>query len=193
MYSSHAAQVWGTCYTSLRSADLHYIAVATRHPGITSILLHGATIHHATNLQQSWSSRSNLNQTDESLHNFAHQLDQWWIPDVNFHANPEATLLLGSAFINQFICMQFHLNQFWWNKYSLGPSKQSAPECSSPAIVIVWGLGETRLIFNVKCCPRLAQLTAHPGLELQTKVHEDYAKFYQDDAYWGLLLVECAY
>ena len=49
--SSQAAQV-----SALPSALQSYIniAVATRHPGTTSILLHGATSHHATNLQQNW-------------------------------------------------------------------------------------------------------------------------------------------
>ena len=57
--SSQAAQV-----SALPSALQSYIniAVATRHPGTTSILLHGATSHHASNLQQNWSliKRSNL-------------------------------------------------------------------------------------------------------------------------------------
>ena len=50
--SSQAAQV--CTLTTLPSALQSYmnIAVATRHPGITSLLLHGATSHHATNPQQ---------------------------------------------------------------------------------------------------------------------------------------------
>ena len=49
--SSQAAQV-----SALPSAQQSYIniAVATRHPGTTSIHLHGATSHRATNLQQNW-------------------------------------------------------------------------------------------------------------------------------------------
>ena len=64
--------------------------------------------------------------------------------------------------------------------------------CTS--LLRVAGVEGNRIFFSLLPGMKITR-TAHPALELQTKVPEDYAKFYNhgEGPYQGLLLVESAY